>query len=107
MRKPRPKGDENQGAAHAVSQTIAKHETPLPPGIEAAWEAWSRGVGKVDERGMALLGAAFEVGVAAAKAVTNNSQNPKIEILCNFIMTLRPIDSARAMKKIFFHGVSR
>jgi hypothetical protein len=59
-------------AKRIVDQTIAKHEKPLPPGIEAAWVAWSRGVGKVDERGMALLRAAFEVGVEAA---TNQRQS--------------------------------
>jgi hypothetical protein len=37
----------------------------LPADLEAAWKAWSAGVGKVDERGMALLRAAFEGGVDA------------------------------------------
>jgi len=36
----------------------------MPPGIQAAM---SRGIGKVDARGMALLRAAFEVGVEAGK----------------------------------------
>jgi hypothetical protein len=65
--KKRPKSDANQAAARAVAKTIAQHEKPLPPGIETAWEAWSRGVGKVDARGMALLRAAFEVGVEAGR----------------------------------------
>jgi len=35
--------------------------------VEAAWKAWSAGVQKVDARTMALLRAAFEVGVEAGK----------------------------------------
>src|SRR3982750_4673989 len=45
----------------------------LPADIEAAWEAWIAGVGKVDERAKALLRAAFEVGVEAAKAGSENA----------------------------------
>jgi len=73
MKKPR-RSDPAVTAKRIVSQTIAEHEKPLPPGIEAAWEAWSRGVGKVDERGMALLRAAFEVGVEAAKSAPIKSK---------------------------------
>lgn len=62
------KPDSNQAAADAVRETIRKHETPLPADVEAAWAAWSAGVGKVDARAMALLRAAFEAGVEAGKA---------------------------------------
>ena len=59
--------DENQAAADFIRQTVAKHEQPLPEDVEAAWKAWSVGVGKVDERGMTLLRAAFEAGVEAGR----------------------------------------
>jgi len=59
--------DANQSAAHAIANTIAKHEKPLPADFEAAWVEWSRGIAKVDARGMALLRAAFEAGAEAAK----------------------------------------
>jgi len=54
--------DANQTAARVVGETIARHSEPLPHDLEAAWEVWSRGIQKVDERGMTLLRAAFEAG---------------------------------------------
>jgi hypothetical protein len=59
--------DENQSAARAVETFISRHEEPLPADLEAAWAAWSAGVGKVDTRGMALLRAAFEAGWEAGR----------------------------------------
>jgi len=70
MRKPKDR-DFNEDAIHSLSKATAKHEQPLPPGIEAAREEWSRGIGKVDARGMALLRAAFDVGVEAGKRLSN------------------------------------
>ena len=67
MRK-RPKPDVNQTASRVVSKSTAGSETPLPADIEAAWAAWVAGVGNVDERARALLRAAFEAGVEAARA---------------------------------------
>jgi hypothetical protein len=64
------KPDPNQDAARVVAETVARTEKPLPPDVEAAWEQWSRGVGKIDARGMALLRAAFEVGVKAGRDFT-------------------------------------
>ena len=58
--------DSNQTAARTVAQSTAKLDKPLPADVEAAWAAWSAGVGKVDARAMALLRAAFEAGVEAA-----------------------------------------
>jgi hypothetical protein len=55
--------DANEAAADAVRETIRKHEQPLPADVEAAWTQWIAGIQKVDARGMALLRAAFEVGV--------------------------------------------
>jgi hypothetical protein len=66
MRKPKDR-DAHQNIVRTLSEATAKHENPLPAGIEAAWEEWSRGIGKVDARGMALLRAAFEVGVEAGR----------------------------------------
>jgi len=66
MRKPKDR-DFNRNIVSALSDATAKHEQPLPPHVEAAWAEWSRGIGKVDARGMALLRAAFEVGVEAGK----------------------------------------
>ena len=36
--------------------------------LEAAWQTWSKGIQKVDERGMSLLRAAFEAGWDAGRA---------------------------------------
>jgi hypothetical protein len=62
-----PQPDEVQAAVRVGNETAARHSEPLPADVEAAWAAWSAGVGKVDERGMALLRAAFEAGVEAAR----------------------------------------
>jgi hypothetical protein len=59
--------DENETAARVVGETAARHSDALPAGLEAAWEAWSRGVGRVDARTMALLRAAFEAGAEVGK----------------------------------------
>jgi hypothetical protein len=69
MSKAPKKPDPNQSAAQTVASTIAKHEKPLPADLEAAWKAWSAGVGKVDARGMALLRAAFEAGAEAGMRI--------------------------------------
>ena len=58
--------DINQTAARVVAESTEKHEKPLPADLEEAWVEWSKGVQKVDERGMALLRAAFEAGWQAA-----------------------------------------
>ncbi|MDB5320112.1 MAG: hypothetical protein JWN40_1743 [Phycisphaerales bacterium] len=60
--------DANETATRVVRESTA-HEDKLPANIEAAWEAWARGVGKVDARTLALLRAAFEVGVEAGRSV--------------------------------------
>jgi hypothetical protein len=54
--------DSNTEARRTVTDATVQHEQPLPAELEAAWAEWSRGVQKVDERGMALLRAAFEAG---------------------------------------------
>ncbi len=59
--------DANQTAARIVGESAAKHEGALPTNVEAIWDAWIAGVGKVDQRAATLLRAAFEVGVAAGK----------------------------------------
>jgi hypothetical protein len=61
-----PEQDPNQVAARVVGESTAKSEKPLPADVEAAWDKWIAGVGKVDTRAMALLRAAFEVGVSAS-----------------------------------------
>jgi hypothetical protein len=67
MKKRQPSEDENQAAARIVASTTAKSEKPLAADLQAAWDEWSRGIGKVDQRGMILLRAAFEAGAEAAK----------------------------------------
>ncbi|MDP9175474.1 MAG: hypothetical protein M3O30_16655 [Planctomycetota bacterium] len=67
MSKHPAKEDVNQAAARIVKESTGNHSEALPTDLEAAWKAWSAGVGKVDERGMALLRAAFEAGAKAAK----------------------------------------
>lgn len=39
-------------AARIVGQSTADCTTPSPGDQEGAWEAWSRGIQNVDERGM-------------------------------------------------------
>ncbi|MEM9881405.1 MAG: hypothetical protein AAF800_00620 [Planctomycetota bacterium] len=60
--------DSNTEAHRVVTEATAPHEKPLPADLEVAWAEWSAGVGKVDERGMALLRAAFEAGYSAASS---------------------------------------
>jgi hypothetical protein len=62
------KPDLNENAARIARETAARIEQPLPRSVEASQEAWSKGVGKVDARGMALLRATFQAGVETAKA---------------------------------------
>jgi hypothetical protein len=57
--------DPNVNAARIVWESIGKIEGPPsdpPADLEAAWAEWSKGIQKVDERGMTLLRAAFEAG---------------------------------------------
>ncbi len=54
-------------AKRIVDETIKRHEEQLPPGLEAAWKAWAKGIQKVDERGMTLLRAAFFAGAEAGQ----------------------------------------
>lgn len=61
-----PSRDPNESAADAVRRAMGEDE-PLPPGLEAAWEAWSKSIKGVDERVLELLRAAFEAGVEAAE----------------------------------------
>lgn len=65
----KPKQDAVQNAVRVGKQVTERHADPLPDDVEKAWEAWSRGIAKVDARTMALLRAAFEVGVEAGKSI--------------------------------------
>ena len=67
MKTRKPKPDANQAAAQAVAETVARHSDALPAGLRAAWEAWSRGIAKVDARTMILIRAAFEAGAEVGK----------------------------------------
>jgi len=60
--KPAIHEDEVQAAVRVAREATAPHEQPLPADLELAWAEWSRGIQKVDARGMALLRAAFEAG---------------------------------------------
>lgn len=53
--------------AHRIVAESTRDDTALPADLEAAWAEWSRGVQKVDERGMNLLRAAFEAGWLAGR----------------------------------------
>ena len=72
MRKSKGR-DFSQNSVRIVSEATAKHEQPLPADVEAAWAEWSRGIGKVDARGMALLRAAFDAGVDVGKRSSSAS----------------------------------
>ena len=70
MSTSKPKSDANQTAARVVAESTAHTADSLPADLEAAWKAWSAGVGKVDSRAMSLLRAAFEAGAEAARGHT-------------------------------------
>jgi hypothetical protein len=70
MNKPKP--DFNQIAVQAVKRVADLHEAKLPADVEAAWEAWIKGIQKIDDRIRTLLRAAFEVG---AEAATRNKRH--------------------------------
>lgn len=57
--------DPNEDAARVVRDATTSGDT-LPADIEAAWEAWAQSIQDVDERTVALMRAAFEVGAEAA-----------------------------------------
>lgn len=59
--------DPNTEAARIVGKATHDGES-LPADIEAAWEAWIKGIQGVDERARALLRAAFEAGVEAGQS---------------------------------------
>lgn len=65
MSKEHHRQDLNEGAAGVV-RIATETEASLPPGLEAAWESWSKGIHGVDERTWALLKAAFEAGAEAS-----------------------------------------
>lgn len=67
MKKRQSGEDESQAAVRVVGETAARHSESLPANLEAAWNQWSAGVGRVDDRAMALLRAAFEAGVEAGR----------------------------------------
>ena len=60
--------DPNVNAARIVAGAEARAAADSPAtDLEAAWQAWAKGIQKVDERGMTLLRAAFEAGFEAGK----------------------------------------
>ena len=56
--------DPNVNAARIVREST-QDQDETPADLEAAWEEWSKGIQKVDERAMTLLRAAFEAGWTA------------------------------------------
>ncbi len=62
------KGYVVQSTVRGAGEAMAKHEKPLPGDLEVAWAEWSKGIQKVDARGMVLLRAAFEAGWDAGKS---------------------------------------
>ena len=56
--------DPNVNAARIVGEVTAD-DGAAPADLESAWAEWSRHIQKVDDRGMALLRAAFEAGFEA------------------------------------------
>lgn len=53
--------------AHRVAAQAGPEDQPACPELEATWEAWSRQIKQVDQRGMELLRAAFEAGYEAGR----------------------------------------
>jgi hypothetical protein len=52
--------------ATQIIDEATNQDNPLSADLEKAWAVWLKGIKGVDERGMTLLRAAFEVGVEAA-----------------------------------------
>jgi hypothetical protein len=62
--------DDDEPHESQVPARVARESTagqPLAPDVQAAWEAWSAGVGEVDPATRALLRAAFEAGAEAER----------------------------------------
>ena len=57
--------DSNADAAGSAPKATDKGNE-LPAALEAAWEAWIKGIQGIDERAWTLLRAAFEAGAEAA-----------------------------------------
>ena len=72
-----PRDDEHNPDPNSNSGRIVGAPTQSTPDasgdLEAAWPAWSSHVQEVDERGMALVRAAFEAG---RRKATNNRLSP-------------------------------
>ena len=64
--------DPNVNAARIVRESTESQEK-LPADLEAAWEEWSKGIQKVDERAITLLRAAFEAGYEVG--ITSGADN--------------------------------
>ena len=58
--------DPNLTASRIVAELAAGSDA-LPADVETAWQAWSKQIQRVDERGMSLLKAAFEAGYDASR----------------------------------------
>jgi hypothetical protein len=59
--------DPNADASRIVAESTADKPSKAS-GIQAAWAQWSAHIQNVDQRGMALLKAAFEAGYGAAQS---------------------------------------
>ena len=76
-------------AARIVKETTDKLDQPLPHDMEQAWAVWSKGVKKVDERGMALLRAAFEVAWRTGFEAGSDCRSHSRQQLIIFIFMVR------------------
>jgi hypothetical protein len=72
MAKDPDKADVSESASRIVRETTGDLEKSLPPDLEAAWAEWSKGIQKVDTRGMTLLRAAFEAGWESGQKTLEN-----------------------------------
>lgn len=70
--------DDQSEAAHRVAKATASKDSAPPselsPREEEAWSTWIAGVGRIDERALNLLRAAFEAGVDAARGLSGESR---------------------------------
>lgn len=60
--------DPNTEAHRLVTESTGPEDQQPSPELEAAWEAWSKQIKRVDGRGMELLRAAFEAGWASGQS---------------------------------------
>ena len=59
--------DPNLEAHRVATESTGPECDPASPELEAAWEAWSKQIKRVDQRAKEIIRAAFEAGFVAGQ----------------------------------------